>query len=261
MPSTCSKLLTTNCAHGKDTPYNCEAFTVFAEDFLDKVNNHGWYASQTIPERYHNFDIVYGAFKAHFTYIKSRYNEVVVAASKDLVKAKEDVKARLHKSSRTSRKVRLLKMRLDAMAEHPKLRKHLPLVNYLRTQGISSDESEDETRRTISYPRVYPRWRSQQLSALMWEADLAILEFLSVTIGKCKKAGTQLQNRPHSEKFNDAAAAPPGLPVNCYDATWLSSLHPRSKKQLRVQEEEYDFAPGCTGRYTGSSVPLGAAGD
>ncbi|KAI6011449.1 hypothetical protein EDC04DRAFT_2905526 [Pisolithus marmoratus] len=200
-------------------------FTVFADDFLDKVNNHGWYTSQTIPEQ-------------------SRYNEVVVAPSKDPVKAKEDVKARLRKSSRTSRKVRLLKMCLDAMAEHPKLRKHLPLVKYLGTQGISSDESEDEARRTISYP--------------------PILEFLSVTIGKHKKAGTQLRNRPHSAKFNDAAAAPPGLPVNCYDAAWLSLLPPCSKKHLRVREEEYDFAPGCTGGRTansaGSSVPPGAAG-
>ncbi|KAI6118681.1 hypothetical protein EDD16DRAFT_1480697 [Pisolithus croceorrhizus] len=137
------------------------------------------------------------------------------------------------------------------MAENPKLRKHLPLVKYLGTQGISSDESEDEARRTISYPRVYPRWRSQQLSALMWEADLAILEFLSIMIGKRKKVGTQLRNCPHSAKFNDAAATPPGLPVNCYDAAWLSSLHPRSKKHLRVREEEYDFAPGCTGGRTG----------
>ncbi|KAI6047235.1 hypothetical protein EDC04DRAFT_2887044 [Pisolithus marmoratus] len=242
----CPEVMPTNfivdCAHGKAMPYNHEAFMVFAEDFLDKVNNHGWYTSQTIPEWYCNFDIIYGAFKAHFTYIKSCYNEVIIAASKDPVKAKEDVKVRLHKSSHTSRKVQLLKMHLDAMAEHPKLQKHLPLVNYLRTQGISSDESEDETRRMISYPY------------------LAILEFLSIMIGKHKKAGTQLWNCPHSEKFNDAAAAPPGLPMNCYDATWLSSLHPHSKKQLRVQEE-YDFAPGCAGRYTGSSVPLGAAGN
>ncbi|KAI6027218.1 hypothetical protein EDC04DRAFT_2899234 [Pisolithus marmoratus] len=264
----CPEVMLTNfivdCAHGKDMPYNHEAFMVFTEDFLDKVNNHGWYALQTIPEQYHNFDIVYGAFKAHFTYIKSCYNEVIIAASKDPVKAKEDVKARLHKSSCTSRKVQLLKMCLDAMAEHPKLWKHLPLVNYLGTQGISSDESKDKTRRTISYPCAYPCWHSQQLSALMWEVDLAILEFLSITIGKHKKAGMQLWNCPHSEKFNDAAAAPPGLPMNCYDATWLSLLHPCSKKQLRVQEEEYDFSPGCAGRYTvntaGSSVPLGAAG-
>ncbi|KAI6094260.1 hypothetical protein EDD17DRAFT_1752500 [Pisolithus thermaeus] len=253
-----------DCAHGKDTPYNREVFMVFADDFLDKVNNHGWYTSQTIPEQYCKFDIVYGAFKAHFTYIKSHYNEVIIAPSKDPVKAKEDVKARLCKSSHTSRKVQLLKMRLDAMVENPKLQKHLPLVKYLGTQGISSDESKDEARRTISYPRMYPRWCSQQLSALMWEADLAILEFLSITIGKHKKAGMQLRNRLHSAKFNDAAAAPPGLPVNCYDAAWLSSLHLCSKKHLRVREEEYDFAPGCTGGCTansaGSSVPLGTAG-
>ncbi|KIO05585.1 hypothetical protein M404DRAFT_512253 [Pisolithus tinctorius Marx 270] len=138
------------------------------------------------------------------------------------------------------------------MAEHTSLQKHLPLVKHLGTQGISSDESEDEARRTINYPRVYPRWRSQKLAMLMWEADLAIVEFLSVAIGKRKRAGTQLRNRPHSDKFNDAAAAPPGLPVNCYDAAWLSSLHPRSKKLLRVQEKEYDFD-------TGENEPTGMA--
>ncbi|KAI6009713.1 hypothetical protein EDC04DRAFT_3095095 [Pisolithus marmoratus] len=125
----CLKVTPTNfivdCAHAKDTPYNHEAFTVFAEDFLDKVNNHGWYSLQTIPEWYHNFDVIYRAFKMHFAYIKSRYNDVVVAPSKDPVKAKEDMKARLHKSSRTSRKVQV---------KQPKLQKHLPLVKYLGTQ-------------------------------------------------------------------------------------------------------------------------------
>ncbi|KAI6138490.1 hypothetical protein BKA82DRAFT_4236318 [Pisolithus tinctorius] len=263
----CLRVTPTNfildCTRAKDTPYNREAFTVFAEDFLDKINNHGWYSSQTIPERYCNFDIVYGAFKAHFSYIKSRYNDFVVAPSENPVKAREDMKARLRKSSRTARKVRLLKLRLDAMAEHTSLQKHLPLVKHLGTQGISSDESEDEARRTINYPRVYPRWRSQKLAMLMWEADLAIVEFLSVAIGKRKRAGTQLRNRPHSDKFNDAAAAPPGLPVNCYDAAWLSLLHPRSKKLLRVQEKEYDFDTGenePTANTGGPSATPGVAG-
>ncbi|KIO07668.1 hypothetical protein M404DRAFT_391095 [Pisolithus tinctorius Marx 270] len=244
----CLRVTPTNfildCACAKDTPYNHKAFTVFAEDFLDKINNHGWYSLQTIPEQYCNFDIIYGAFKAHFSYIKSRYNDFIVAPSKNLVKAREGMKARLQKSSHTAWKVQLLKLHLDAMAEHTSLQKHLPLVKHLGTQGISSDESEDEVRRMINYPHVYPRWRSQKLAMLMWEVDLVIVEFLSVAIGKHKRAGTQLQNCPHSDKFNDAAAAPPGLPVNCYDATWLSSLHPHSKKLLRVQEKEYNFDTG-----------------
>ncbi|KAI6042436.1 hypothetical protein EDC04DRAFT_2891817 [Pisolithus marmoratus] len=104
----CLKVTPTNfivdCARAKDMLYNHEAFTVFAEHFLDKVHNHGWYSSQTIPEWYHNFDVIYGAFKMHFAYIKSHYNNIVVTPSKDPVKAKEDMKARLCKSSCTSRK-------------------------------------------------------------------------------------------------------------------------------------------------------------
>ncbi|KAI6030669.1 hypothetical protein F5J12DRAFT_888474 [Pisolithus orientalis] len=63
----CLRVTPTNfildCACMKDTPYNHKAFTVFAEDFLDKINNHGWYSLQTIPEQYCNFDIIYGACK------------------------------------------------------------------------------------------------------------------------------------------------------------------------------------------------------
>ena len=137
------------------------------------------------------------------------------------------------------------------MVDHPTLQQHLPLINDLGTQVISSDESEDETRRTISYPRVYPAWRSNQLAAILWQADDAAIANAEVTIGKQKKAGTQLRLRPHSRKVNDQAAAPPGLFRNCYDASWLASLRLRQRKELRIQDKDYDF--GCS-TTTGSSA-------
>ncbi|KAI5981192.1 hypothetical protein EDC04DRAFT_2594724 [Pisolithus marmoratus] len=127
------------------------------------------------------------------------------------------------------------------MANHPRLRRHLPLINDLGTQAMSSDESEDEVRRTISYPRVYPAWRSDPLASLLWEADDVAAANAMVSIGTCKKAGTQLWLCPHSGKVNTEAAAPPGLPRNCYNASWLANLLPRQVKALRVQEKDYDF--------------------
>ncbi|KAI6143669.1 hypothetical protein BKA82DRAFT_3957168, partial [Pisolithus tinctorius] len=122
--------------------------------------------------------------------------------------------------------------------------KHVRLVEYLGMQGVSSDESEDEHTRTIDYPRVYPRWRSLSLAMIMWQADEVIEENAKIPIGKRKKSGTQLRNRPHSNKFNDNAAAPPGLPCNCYDVKWLASLPSRTLKHLRIQESTYAFRSG-----------------
>ncbi|KAI5989517.1 hypothetical protein EDD15DRAFT_2171281 [Pisolithus albus] len=128
------------------------------------------------------------------------------------------------------------------MADHPTLRRHLPLIKDLGTQAMSSDESEDEVRRTISYPRVYPAWRSEQLATLLWQADDVAAANATVSIGKRKKAGTQLRLRPHSGKVNTKAAAPPRLPRNCYKTSWLASLLPRQVKALRVQDKDYDFS-------------------
>ncbi|KAI6146408.1 hypothetical protein BKA82DRAFT_106332, partial [Pisolithus tinctorius] len=136
---------------------------------------------------------------------------------------------------------KLLKSCLDAMVDHPTLQKHVCLVAYLGMQGVSSDESEDEHTRTIDYPCIYPRWRSLSLAMIMWQADEVIEENAKIPIGKQKKSGTQLCNRPHSNKFNDNTAAPPGLPRNCYDVKWLASLPSRTLKCLRIQESTYAF--------------------
>ncbi|KAI5992677.1 hypothetical protein EDD15DRAFT_2367950 [Pisolithus albus] len=199
-----------DCLHNRDSPFNQDAATVFAEDFLEKITRHSWYASAQIPEHYRNHETIRTAFIAHLAYVKSRYKEVVTAVDEDPDKAKQAVNARLQKSSRGSRK--LLKMRLDAMADHPTLRRHLPLIKDLGTQAMSSDESEDEVRRTISYPRVYPAWRSEQPATLLWQADDVAAANATVSIGKRKKAGTQLRLRPHSGKVNTKAAAPQTSP-------------------------------------------------
>jgi hypothetical protein len=124
---------------------------------------------------------------------------------------------------------------------HPQLTKHVPLVKYLGMQAVNSDESEDEKRRTINYPRVYPHWRSAQLAALMWTADAAGEADASTPLGHRKKPGTQLHICPHSSKFNDTAPAPVSLPRNCYDSEWLSKLTERARKELGAQDQDYDF--------------------
>jgi len=94
-----------DCSHDRNSLFNQEAISVFAEDFIDKIKNHGWYHMSCIPERYKAFEIVSEAFKAHFMYIKTCYREVVVTPSKDPIQAKQKLNLKLQKSSHESRKV------------------------------------------------------------------------------------------------------------------------------------------------------------
>ena len=96
---------TLDCSRDRHSLFNREAISVFSEDFVDKVRNHGWYRTACIPERYQMFEVVAEAFKAHFAYIKTRYREVVVAPSEDPIWAKHKLNLKLQKSSRGSRKV------------------------------------------------------------------------------------------------------------------------------------------------------------
>ena len=99
-----------DCSCDRHSLFNREAISVFSEDFVDKVRNHGWYRTACISERYQTFEVVAEAFKAHFAYIKTRYREVVVAPSEDLIRAKHKLNLKLQKSSRGSRKVRVRAM-------------------------------------------------------------------------------------------------------------------------------------------------------
>jgi len=96
-----------DCSHNRDTPFNQSVITVFAEDFLDKVENYFWYSSAKIPQWYHNIDTIEAAFKAHFSYIKTHYREVMVAPSKDPIQAKQAINLKLQSSSHGSRKARV----------------------------------------------------------------------------------------------------------------------------------------------------------
>ncbi|KIK12477.1 hypothetical protein PISMIDRAFT_120825, partial [Pisolithus microcarpus 441] len=228
-----------DCSRPRNSPFNRDAATVFAEDFLDKVVKHSWYAKANIPARYRKHEAVYEGFMSHLTTVKSHFRELL--AEEDQEKAKRQKDLRLKRSARNSRKIRLFKLRLDTIANDASLKRHLPFVKDLGSQGMSSDESEDESTRTISYPQVYPAWRSHQLASLLWSVDDVATSNVSVQIGKCKKSGTQLRVRPHSDKVNEEAATPPGLPRNCYDAAWLEKLNQRQRRELRVQDGDYNF--------------------
>ncbi|KIK31326.1 hypothetical protein PISMIDRAFT_86043 [Pisolithus microcarpus 441] len=229
-----------DCSRPRNSPFNRDAARIFAEDFLDKIANHSWYAKANIPARYQKYEAIYEGFMSHLATVKFHFR-VLLAEDEDQAKAKEKKDLWLQKAARNSRKIRLFKLRLDTIANDSSLKRHLAFVQDLGSQGMSSDESEDENARTISYLRVYPAWRSRQLGSLLWNVDDVAATNASVPIGKQKKSGTQLHVRPHSDKVNKEAAAPPGLPHNCYDTAWLAKLSQQQKCELRVKDSDYNF--------------------
>ncbi|KAI6135268.1 hypothetical protein EDD17DRAFT_1502129, partial [Pisolithus thermaeus] len=227
------------------TLFNRTAMEIFAADFYQKVTLDNWYNSLPIPARYLQVDIINDCFYYHLKHVKSRYKHFVIdmALNSEAARAKED--KRLQKVSRGVRKVRLYKWRLNAIAEDPHLSRHKCLLEALGTQGMSSDESDTEvpgSSRPTTYPRIYPKWCSQQLSAFLWKIDVIVEKIHASPVGRCKRGGNPLRIRPHSSKYNHAAAAPIGFPRNCYDKEWLDSLPVRSKAALKAKDVDYKFS-------------------
>ncbi|KAI6040011.1 hypothetical protein EDC04DRAFT_2894716 [Pisolithus marmoratus] len=197
-------------SRNRSTLFNRTAMEVFAEDFYQKVTRDGWYKSPPIPVRYLQVDTISDCFYYHLKHVKSRYNHFVIGMACDSVAARAKEEKRLQKVSRGVRKVRLYKWRLDAIASDPQLSKHQRLLEALGTQGMSSDESDTETPgRSTTYPRIYPKWRSQQLSTFLWQLDAIVEKIHASPVGRRKRGGNPLRIRPHTSKYNTAAAAPP----------------------------------------------------
>ncbi|KAI6104830.1 hypothetical protein EDD16DRAFT_1492262, partial [Pisolithus croceorrhizus] len=123
------------------------------------------------------------------------------------------------------------------------LSRHKRLLEALGTQGMSSDESDTKAPgKSTTYPRVYPQWRSQQLSSFLWKLDAIIEKIHALPIGRRKRGGNPLRIRPHTSKYNTTAAAPIGFPRNCCDKEWLDSLPARSKATLWARDVDYKFS-------------------
>jgi hypothetical protein len=54
--------------------------------------------------------------------------------------------------------------------------------------------------------------------------------------------GNPPRRRNHSDAVRTGASAPQQLPRNCYAASWLNTLRPWEKFDLKMDECDYDFS-------------------
>ena len=127
-----------------------------------------------------------------------------------------------------------------------KLKYHKDLLETIKTQGMSSDESETENGGQTRYAIITPSWRSAKLSALCLQLDAASLMQCLPHIGHRAIRGNVPRERfrPDPPRVNNFAVAPPGLHCNCYNPEWVMSLCPFEKAQLKLLDSDYDFTEG-----------------
>ena len=140
--------------------------------------------------------------------------------------------------------------RLEAAQHNPLLQVHVPILERLGVEGMSSDESDlDELprypRARLENPRYYvrrPRWRAEALGD--W---LRIFDSVHMVTHRSQSGGSR-GALPHlrlynaqSAKLSERESFVRALPINAYEEEWLANKH-RSEYTVQPNKDEiYHF--------------------
>ncbi|KAI0644320.1 hypothetical protein C8Q79DRAFT_913717 [Trametes meyenii] len=125
------------------------------------------------------------------------------------------------------------------------LAKHLPLFTLLEPANMSADETDGPEKKHPSVFRIIiASWQSQELRNFLWALDAMYREDWARPRTSRRTPGNEPRVRvlPPIGTPQEHGVAPIGLPRNCYDRKWLSSLTPHARRELEVQDLDYDFS-------------------
>lgn len=147
---------------------------------------------------------------------------------------------------------------MEALVESPTLSDHLPLLQALSIDGMSSDEEEDldgqvrgtdVAARNPRYRVLTPLWRSKELTVFLHLLDSIYL--LQRRRNPSKQRGNWARVRAYSPtdlKFSKKTTFPKNLPENAYDKAWLDafpnpmlSVHPAPRYNLAITAETLQY--------------------
>lgn len=136
-------------------------------------------------------------------------------------------------------------MRLSVAQEHPLLRQHVPLLERLGVDGMSSDESDvddaddggSRTRRPI-YQVVTPAWRATEVGD--WLEAFDSVYFLSRRSKQDLRGQYPRLRGRIPVKVDDKAKPVPSLPRNAYHASWIT-LQRQVEFRLKPLNQDYPF--------------------
>lgn len=204
--------------------------TTFAHDFIARYDAGIFPLLQGKP----SISEVEKAFLGYILYLKQGWRR----KDQDKEAAKEH-KSSLEQRSRSQNRRKQLHCRCVALAKHHELPNHaLQLLNYLNTEGMSSEESlgPPGTRRTYKI-KTLP-WRSKALTQWLQRIDALPLQNANGDVLR-RRADHRL--RQISDEVSLSRSPVSGLPRNLYDGDWLKSRESRFKRKLGVKAMDYDL--------------------
>ncbi|KAF8877194.1 hypothetical protein BD779DRAFT_1429120, partial [Infundibulicybe gibba] len=125
--------------------------------------------------------------------------------------------------------LKLFVRRLETVQLHPRLQRHEHIIQRLGTDGMSSDESEDEDAHIqaaarLDNPRfkiLQPKWRAKPLT--IWLRVIDSVHLISRRSGDKSARGAYPRLRISNERapeFSKSKKFVKGLPKNAYDPVW-----------------------------------------
>lgn len=137
-------------------------------------------------------------------------------------------------------KFQLFVRRLIVCAQTPRLRPHVPILQRLGVDGMSSDESDHDNG--LPQFRVLTKaWRHPNLAPWLRVFDALHRQSRFRPIDQNTK-GAQPHLRIASAKLDNRRAAVPQLPQSAYHPGWLADRTPHDLDLIEIDDqEEYDF--------------------
>ncbi|KAF8880278.1 hypothetical protein BD779DRAFT_1675976 [Infundibulicybe gibba] len=214
------------------SPWNRSAARVFADAFIHAHN------LDRTP------DAIDDVSRCFFSRIKSMKAKSKLKLSGSVVINEHSRTGRRHQ-----RKRNLFVRRLETAQLHPRLQKHVHMLQRLGTDGMSSDESEDEDTHIRSAARLdnprfkilEPRWRARQLT--IWLRVIDSIHLVSRRCGDKSARGAYPRLRISNERapeYSKSKKFVKGLPENAYDTIWLHEQYD-AYVNVRPSPERYDF--------------------
>ncbi|KAJ3544295.1 hypothetical protein NMY22_g2826 [Coprinellus aureogranulatus] len=132
------------------------------------------------------------------------------------------------------RKYNLFQRRVEALATLPALQQHLPLLQRLSIDGMSSDEEEDADdlprqiargvpARNPNYRVLTPVWRSKELTMFLHILDSVYLIKRRLENQRGNWPRPRVYD-PSNLKMSKKTKFPKNLPENAYDKDWLKKF-------------------------------------
>lgn len=257
---------------GARSRFNLSSALVFTEHYLttnnlsdseaDAVTNAFLTRVKSIKQSFNTSD----AQKAHkATYVR-KYN-VSSYSNSSAIPCWPCVRYSLRLTSPNQ----LYHRRLEAVAGHHLLQAHLPFLQSLSVDGMSSDEEDSVdvdaansmsapgpgTKVTVDNPTYYvltPRWRSRELSVFLHVLDSVYT--MQRRLDPERQRGNWPRPRvydPVSPRLSKKTAFPKKLPRNAYDSEWFKrfqnpnlSLNPSPPYNFSHSPEVFQYVQALT---------------